>query len=404
MAELEKGAIANPDKNRIFDNTDPDGTDRALARIGSQLGQTLAVTVSKSSGTKETRNGMLEAKAAYHKAHLDFSKHSVAVTSANSELDKYAVANSWLAHPMWDWVGGRTSKQSAVGLLSAVLQGIDIDGMLAGARACDEVTLDPVLESNPAALLAIMWFFIGNDTGTTNHVVLPYKDRLELFSKYLQQLVMESLGKQHDLNGKVVNQELMVPGNRGSTDQHSYIQRLRDGLHNFFVTFIEVLIIEVLKDRDAPSMIVDPEITSGDYLDGFFQGTRAALYENGRESIDVIVTDVNPFAIGALVALLERTVGFYAALININAYHQPGVEAGKKAAGTVIDRRESRSRPDPFGGSNPFRNHLPIQEVRLLRPMVGRAVLCTPRATNILDACNPSQNGAHGVTRPTWRY
>ena len=72
-------------------------------------------------------------------------------------------------------------------------------------------------------------------------VILPYKDRLELFSKYLQQLVMESLGKELDLNKRVVNQGITVFGNKGSTDQHSYIQQLRDGLDNFFVTFIEVL-------------------------------------------------------------------------------------------------------------------------------------------------------------------
>jgi glucose-6-phosphate isomerase len=335
--QFVSNALGHPASDKLniffFDNTDPDGMDRVLARIGSQLGQTLAVTVSKSGGTKETRNGMLEAKAAYDKAHLDFGKHSVAVTSANSELDKYAAANSWLTRfPMWDWVGGRTSELSAVGLLPAALQGIDIDAMLTGAAACDEVTRNPDLRSNPAALLALMWFYIGNGKGTKNLVVLPYKDRLELFSKYLQQLVMESLGKQHDLNGKIVNQGLMVLGNKGSTDQHSYIQQLRDGLNNFFVTFIEVL-----KDRNAPSIMVDPEMTSGDYLDGFFQGTRAALFENGRESITVIVNEVNPFAVGALVALFERTVGLYASLININAYHQPGVEAGKKAAGTVID-------------------------------------------------------------------
>ena len=76
-------------------------------------------------------------------------------------------------------------------------------------------------------------------------VVLPYKDRLELLSKYLQQLIMESLGKQLDLKGTVVNQGITVLGNKGSTDQHSYIQQLRDGLNNFFAVFVEVL-----RDRD----------------------------------------------------------------------------------------------------------------------------------------------------------
>jgi glucose-6-phosphate isomerase len=204
--------------------------------------------------------------------------------------------------------------------------------MLAGAAACDELTRVAELKSNPAALLAAMWFHTGNGKGAKNMIVLPYKDRLELFSKYLQQLIMESLGKKLDLNGKEVFQGISVFGNKGSTDQHSYIQQLRDGLSNFFVTFIEVL-----KDRHGKSMEVEAGVTTGDYLEGFFLGTRQALHEGGRESITITVSEVSPFSVGALIALFERTVGLYALLINVNAYHQPGVEAGKKAAGQVID-------------------------------------------------------------------
>ena len=84
-------------------------------------------------------------------------------------------------------------------------------------------------------------------------------------------------------------------------------------------------------------MMVEPEVTSGDYLQGFLLGTREALYENGRESITITIKEVSPYSIGLLIALYERAVGFYASLININAYHQPGVEAGKKAAASIID-------------------------------------------------------------------
>jgi glucose-6-phosphate isomerase len=81
---------------------------------------------------------------------------------------------------------------------------------------------------------------------------------------------------------------------------------------------------------------VEPGVTSGDFLSGFFLGTRDALYEKGRQSITLTVRDVSAFTVGVLIALFERAVGFYASLVNINAYHQPGVEAGKKAAGAVI--------------------------------------------------------------------
>jgi glucose-6-phosphate isomerase len=329
-------ALSQPAADKLvlhfFDNSDPDGIDKVLAKIGVHLGETLCVVISKSGGTKETRNGMLEAGAAYKKADLDFGRHAVAVTGLDSQLDKTAVAEKWLARfPMWDWVGGRTSETSAVGLLPAALQGFDIDSFLKGAAECDKITRIYNVKDNPAAQLSLLWYYIGNGKGAKDMVVLPYKDRLELFSRYLQQLVMESLGKALDVNGNVVHQGIAVYGNKGSTDQHAYIQQLRDGLNNFFATFIEVAV-----DRAGAPYFVEDNITSGDFMQGFMLGTRQALYENGRESITVSLKEVSPFSVGVLIALFERAVGFYGSLVNINAYHQPGVEAGKKAAGAVI--------------------------------------------------------------------
>ena len=334
--QFVSNALSHPatDKLKIyfFDNTDPDGMDRVLATIGDELNRTLCVVISKSGKTKETRNGMLEAEAVYREKGLTFAAHAVAVTGCGSELDKHAESNHWLCRfPMWDWVGGRTSELSAVGLLPAALQGFDIQRILTGAQRTDEITRRKDLWANPAAQLATAWFLAGNGKGSKNMVVLPYKDRLELFSRYLQQLLMESLGKELDYSGTQVNQGISVYGNKGSTDQHAYVQQLRDGLNNFFAVFIQVI-----KEREKPTMFVESEITSGDFLQGFFLGTREALYENGRQSITLTVDDVSPFSIGVLIALFERAVGFYASLININAYHQPGVEAGKKAAESVL--------------------------------------------------------------------
>ncbi len=330
-------ALGHPSSDKIkpffFDNTDPDGMNRVLESIGAELSRTLCVVISKSGGTKETRNGMLIAKAAYENASLNFSEHCIAVTMRGSDLHKYSSENKWIAQfPMWDWVGGRTSELSAVGLLPAALQGIDVDQLLAGAAASDALTRTSITGQNPAALLALAWFASGNGRGDKNMVVLPYKDRLELFSKYLQQLVMESLGKELNLAQEKVNQGITVLGNKGATDQHSYIQQLRDGVNDFFATFIEVL-----RDEQKEGIYVEKSVTSGDFLHGFFLGTRQALAENDRESITITIRDTSPFSIGVLIALFERSVGFYANLVGINAYHQPGVEAGKKAAGNVIE-------------------------------------------------------------------
>jgi glucose-6-phosphate isomerase len=330
-------ALGDPRTDKLkpffFDNTDPDGMDRILAAIGSDLDKTLCIIISKSGGTKETRNGMLIAEDAFKRAGLHFGQHAVAITTSGSELDKRAIKNKWLTQfPMWDWVGGRTSELSPVGLLPAALQGIDVNSLISGAYKCDAITRITNVKVNPAAQLSLAWYESGNGKGSKNMVILPYKDRLELFSKYLQQLVMESLGKEHDLNRNVVNQGIVVLGNKGATDQHSYVQQLRDGLNNFFATFIEVL-----KDEQKQSLRVEPNVTSGDYLHGFYLGTRQALAEKERESITITVNEVSPYAVGMLIALFERAVGLYASLININAYNQPGVEAGKKAAGKVIE-------------------------------------------------------------------
>jgi glucose-6-phosphate isomerase len=317
----------------FFDNTDPDGMDATIARLSAiGLDKTLVLVISKSGGTPETRNGMLEAMAAWETAGLDFGKHSVAVTGIGSKLDQFAIQHQFIARfPMEDWVGGRTSVLSTVGLVPAALQGIDIDQLLAGAAAMDVETRRPDATRNAAMRLALAWHHATNGKGEKDMVVLPYKDTLVLFSKYLQQLIMESLGKELDLDGKVVNQGLAVYGNKGSTDQHAYIQQLRDGVNNFFACFIEVR-----KGREGKSIEVDPGTTSSDYLQGFFRGTRKALYESGRKSLTISIPEVTPFQLGLLIALFERTVSFYASLVNINAYHQPGVEAGKKAAGIFL--------------------------------------------------------------------
>lgn len=329
-------ALGSPksDKMKVFflDNTDPDGYDVVFDKLGDSLGKTLAIVTSKSGGTPEPRNAMVEAISRWEAAGLDFAKHAVATTGEGSQLYNFAKQKGFIDEfPMWDWVGGRTSEFAAVGLLPAALQGIDIDSLLRGASEMDAATRVESLLGNPSALLSLMWYKCTGGKGLKDMVILPYKDRLLLFSRYLQQLIMESLGKELNLKGERVEQGISVFGNKGSTDQHAYVQQLRDGVNNFFVTFIEVL-----KDREGFSPDVSDGATSGDYLHAFMLGTRKALSEKNRESITITVKDCSAYSVGLLIALYERAVGFYASLVGINAYHQPGVEAGKKAASSIL--------------------------------------------------------------------
>jgi len=331
-------------KLHYLDNTDPDGFDRVLGRLADRLAATLVIVISKSGGTRETLNGMLETQAAFALQELDFAAQAVAVTGKDSNLYKEAWpvddSKRWITtFPMWDWVGGRTSLWATVGLLPGALAGIDIDALLAGAAAMDQYTRSLKVKENPAAMLALLWHDVIGKRGKRNMVVLPYRDRLVLVPRYLQQLIMESLGKGEDRAGNKVAEGLSVFGNKGTTDQHSFVQQLREGANDFFVVFVTTL-----RDRVPGAEAARPqadlgekEIRSGDFLSGFYQGTRQALYEAGRESITIQLDQLNAATLGALIALFERAVGLYAELKNINAYHQPGVQGGKVAAGAIID-------------------------------------------------------------------
>ena len=225
----------------FIDNTDPDGIFRTLKKIYKHLGQTLVLVTSKSGGTPEPRNGLMEVKAAFARQKIPFNQHAVAITCEGSKLDLMAQEERWLARfPMWDWVGGRTSLFSNVGLVPAALQNIDISALVQGATEMDILTRNTEVLTNPAMMLALSWYACTEGTGKRNMVVLPYKDALVLFPRYLQQLVMESLGKKFANDGRKIYQGLTVYGNKGSTDQHAYVQQLRDGLDDAFVTFIEV--------------------------------------------------------------------------------------------------------------------------------------------------------------------
>ncbi|MDR1414102.1 MAG: glucose-6-phosphate isomerase [Puniceicoccales bacterium] len=321
----------------FIDNTDPDGIDLVLGKLAGKLGKTLVVVASKSGSTPEPRNAMAEVSAAYEGTGYSFPRHAVAITGENSLLDRQAISQGWIERfAMWDWVGGRTSTFSAVGLLPVALQGNSLATFISGAHDMDMITRISSPQ-NPAMLMALAWHLATDGIGSKDMVVIPYRDRLKSFAKYLQQIVMESLGKEKDRQGNIVRQGLAVYGNKGSTDQHSFVQQLRDGVQNFFLT-----VISVLEARNGNSICVDSNgMTSGDYLNGFATGTMNALAENGTNIIHISMDRFSARELGMLIALYERTVGFYASLINVNAYNQPGVEAGKKAAEEILVKQRA---------------------------------------------------------------
>ena len=314
-----------------IDNIDPFLISERLDELSDKLSTTLFVVVSKSGGTPEPKIAMNIIKNHIENKNLEWNSNAIAITMKDSQLYKKAQLEKWLKiFNLPDWVGGRTSITSSVGLLPLTLINQDISEFISGAAIMDELTRKTNIKDNPAALLASAWFFSGDGVGKRDMVVLPYRDRLQVFSKYLQQLVMESLGKKFNRKGEIVHQGISVFGNKGSTDQHAYVQQLRDGIDNFFCIFIELL--------DSPDInnyfgSENPK----EFLSGFLQGTRSALSNENRQSITITLDKLNCLTLGALIALFERAVSFYAELVDINAYDQPGVEAGKKAAAEIIE-------------------------------------------------------------------
>jgi glucose-6-phosphate isomerase len=313
---------AGPVSLHFLDNIDPDGVGSLIRKLTPQLGQTLVSVVSKSGWTPTPWQVMTELERAYAAVGLSFAQHAVATSMPGTKLDQRAERSGWLARfPLWDWVGGRTSITSAVGLLPAALAGIDVTAFLRGAAGMDELTRVRDARGNPAMMLALMWHWLGHGRGDRHMVVLPYRDRLAIFARYLQQLVMESLGKRLDRSGRVVDQGLNVYGHKGATDQHAYVQQLREGRDDTFVTLIVI-------DKD------EEDTALGDHLFGNAEGLRQALTAQQRDTITISLAEATPAALGALVALCERAVGLYAELIDVNAYHQPSVD--KDIAATVL--------------------------------------------------------------------
>lgn len=315
-------------RGRFLDNADPDEVARLLDRPAERLDRTLVSVVSKSGITPTPWQVMLEAERMFARAGVDFARHAVATTTAGSALAELAAERGWLEiFPLWEWVGGRTSVTSMAGLLPAALAGADSSAFLDGAASMDSVTRVASVRENPAAMLALTWYWLGSGRGDKAMVVLPYRDRLTAVVPWLQQLVMESVGKRFDRAGRVVQQGLTVYGHKGVSDQHSYLQQLRDGPTDFFAT-----LIGVHRDEGTPN-------TLSEHLFGNLLGTSTALDERGRPVVVVMLPDGRERSLGALVALFERAVGLYAELIDVNAYHQPGVD--KRVALPVLALRNA---------------------------------------------------------------
>ena len=309
---------------RFAANVDPRDLGRALE--GAEPASTLVVIVSKTFTTQETMANAQAAKAWG-------AQHFFGITS-NVEAAKAFGVSELL--PMWDWVGGRFSVWSAVGLAAMCAIGVEgFDEFLSGARDIDAHFLEAPLEKNVPVLMALLGVWNTNFLGAATHAVLPYSNALRLFPSYLQQLEMESNGKRTDREGRVVDYATapVLWGLEGTVSQHSFHQLLHQGTQVVPVDFIDLGIEESLSANARAQADALAFGTDDPKLPPHRQ------YPGNRPSSTLSFQGINPRNLGRLIALYEHKVFVQGVVWNVNSFDQWGVELGKEMANKLLTRR-----------------------------------------------------------------
>jgi glucose-6-phosphate isomerase len=231
-----------------------------------------------------------------------------------------------------------------VGLLSAAFSGIDIDELLAGAAAMDRRCLNTPLDKNPAMLFSALMHLAMTVQEKPIHVMMPYSNRLYLLADWFRQLWAESLGKKHNRKGKAIHVGPTPVKALGATDQHSQVQLYIEGPFDKVVCFLRVenfgrdlAIPKIFRDKDGIAYLGGQSF--GKLLNAEQSATEVALTQAGRSNLTLHVPEVNAFTLGQLIYLLELATAYSGELLNIDAFDQPGVEAGKAATYALMGKK-----------------------------------------------------------------
>ncbi len=327
----------------VLDNVDPTSVAEALRRMDPR--RALVNVISKSGGTAETMAQYLVVRQ-WLEAALGpaAARHLVFTTDPKKgALREIAQRDGIAALEVPPDVGGRFSVLSPVGLLPAALVGIDIEGLLAGARtALARAEADDLLQ-NPAALWAGLHWAADTTLGARVHVLMPYTDRLREFAEWFRQLWAESLGKAEDRRGQEVHTGPTPVGAVGPTDQHSQVQLFMEGPYDKVVTFMAVERpaedLEIPAGRDLPADLAYlPGQTLAGLLQAEYQATSAALARMGRMNCALHLPELNAAALGEAIMFFQLATGYAGAWYGVNPFDQPGVELGKRLTFAAMGR------------------------------------------------------------------
>jgi glucose-6-phosphate isomerase len=316
---------------RFVANCDP--ADLAAALDGLDPASTFFIVSSKTFGTAETLANAHAAKAWIENAGLRSEAHFAAVTSNSAASRDFGVSPA-NCFPIWDWVGGRYSVWSAIGLPLAIATGMDaFEEFLAGARAMDAHFRDAPAAQNMPVLLALLGVWNANFIGAGTLAVLPYSEDLRDLPAYLQQLEMESNGKHVDRGRKDVDYDTapVVWGMSGTNGQHAFHQLLHQGTHVVAADFI--VCAGGGEASPGHDMLVANALAQSAALAFGEAGDKAWLACPGNQpSNTLLLPSLSPRALGATLALYEHKVFVQSVIWNINPFDQWGVELGKKIA------------------------------------------------------------------------
>ena len=339
-----------------------DGTDFAEAVVDLDPSETLFIVSSKTFTTLETMTNAQTARA-WSLAGLggdekSVAKHFVAVSTNSAEVTKFGIDTANMFE-FWDWVGGRYSMDSAIGLSTMVAIGPEnFAAMLSGFHQMDEHFRTAPFEHNLPVLMGLLAVWYNDFFGAQTVAILPYEQYLKRFPAYLQQLTMESNGKHVTLKGKRVGENTapIYWGEPGTNGQHSFYQLIHQGTRLIPCDFIafskplnplgrhhDMLIANVFAQTEALAFGKTPEQVEAEGTPEWLVPHR--VFEGNRPSNTIIAERLTPETLGKLVALYEHSTFTQGTIWNIDSFDQWGVELGKVLAQRIIPELEDKGEP-----------------------------------------------------------
>ena len=341
--ELPRSVRKAP-KFYVLDNVDPERISALLDVI--DLNTTIFNVITKSGATSETMSQYLVVMDMLNKKFGRKAREHVIATTSESRgnLIKLATEEGYETFYIPDGVGGRFSELCPVGLLPAAVVGIDIEELLLGAREMDQLCQNNTsIDKNPALAMALLQH-LSIKQGKNVSVMMPYADSLKYVADWYCQLWGESLGKEKDVDGNLVNVGQTPLKCLGATDQHSLIQLFNEGPYDKVITFLEVanyrtdIFIPAGCDK-VPDVNFLCNNTMGTLLSNELYATKYALTKRGRSNFTITLDKVDEYHVGALLYMLQMQTAYIGVMLNINAYNQPGVEGGKNAVYALFGRK-----------------------------------------------------------------